>query len=232
MKRFVVFAIALVPVDVAAGSLVPIMEDSGLSGRAPGVTLEGEANAPGLSADRQTLGLQGHVPASPLTGLGIAEGLDGQGQGFGLTGFVAPPPPPPPPEPKAELSSESKDPPPPPPEPTRFELRDLHFEYDSAVLAQSETSVIAELAAIIIRTAPKSITLIGHTDRRGSRDYNLELSKRRAQAVRDALVEWHGFDPALFRVAGRGEEELVSAGLTEADHARDRRVEIILDPGN
>lgn len=231
MKRFVVFAIAFLPVDAAAGSLVPITEDSGLSGWAPDVALEGEATAPGLSADKQTLGLQGHVPASPVTGLGILEDLDGQGQGFGLTGFVAPPPPPPL-EPKAEPPSEPKDPPPPPPEPTRFELRDLHFEYDSAVLAQSETSVIAELAAIIIRKAPKSITLIGHTDRRGSREYNLKLSKRRAQAVRDALVEWHDLDPALFRVAGRGEEELVSAGLTEADHARDRRVEIILDPGN
>jgi outer membrane protein OmpA-like peptidoglycan-associated protein len=231
MKRFLVFAIALLPVDAAAGSLVPLTEDNGLSGRALGVALEGESTSPGLSADRQTLGLQGDVPASPLTGLGIAEGLDGQGQGSSLTGFVAALPPPPP-EPKAEPPSEPEDPPPPPPEPTRFELRDLHFEYDSAVLAQSETSVIAELAAIIIRTAPKSITLIGHTDRRGSRDYNLELSKRRAQAVRDALVEWHDLDPALFRVAGRGEEELVSAGLTEADHARDRRVEIILDPGN
>jgi outer membrane protein OmpA-like peptidoglycan-associated protein len=191
--------------------------------------LEGTTTAPGLSADTQTIGLQGSAPANPLIGQSTEEGLDGQsaeggldghGEGNGLTGFVA--------EPASELNV----PQPPPPEPIRFELRDLHFEYDSAVLAQSEKSVIAELAAIIVRTAPKSITLIGHTDRRGPREYNLDLSKRRAQAVRNALVEWHGLDPALFQVFGRGKEELLSAGLNEADHARDRRVEVILNQRN
>jgi len=203
-----------------------------LSAWAPGVALEGAAIAPGLSADTPTLDLQGYVPAAPLTGLRIKEGLDGQGKDAGLSGFVAapPPPPPPPPELKPEPLSEPVAAAPPPPEPTRFELRDLHFEYDSAVLARSETSVITELATIIIRTAPGSITLIGHTDRQGPSDYNFMLSERRAQAVRDALIEWHGLDQSLFRIVGRREEELVSAGLTEADHARDRRVEVILDP--
>lgn len=229
MKRFVVFAIALLPVDAAAGSLVPLTEDSGLSGRAPGVALDSASTPPGLSADRQTLGLQGYVPAIPLTGLDTAEGLDGQGKGSGLTGLVATPPPPRLPEPRAELPSEPEDPPPPSPEPTQFELRDLHFEYDSAVLARSEASVIAELAAIISRRNPSRVILIGHTDRRGTKEYNLELSIRRAQAVRNALVDWHGLDSALFQVVGRGEEELVSAGLTEADHADDRRVVVVFN---
>lgn len=225
MKHIMVSMVALLPIDATAGTLVPITEDDGFSAQADGVVLEGTTTAPGLSADTQTIGLQGSAPANPLTGQGAEEsldgqsaegGLDGHGEGNGLEGFV--PAPPPEPEPEVLL-----------PEPTRFELHDLHFEYDSAVLAQSEESVIAELAAIIVRTAPKSITLIGHTDRRGSREYNLELSKRRAQAVRDALVEWHGFDPALFQIVGRGKEELVSAGLTEADHARDRRVVVVLN---
>lgn len=222
MKHAVILVIALLPIGAAAGELVPLADEEGLFAQASRNALEGEATVSGLSGDTPALGLQGSASTAHLTGQSTAEGLTGHGQGTGLTGFVdVPPSPPPPPLPKAVV--------PPLPEPTRFELQDLHFEYDSAVLAQTEAPMIAELAAIIDRAAPKSVTVIGHTDRRGDSDYNLDLSVRRAQAVLNALVEWHGFDPALFQVVGRGEEELLSDGMTEADDARDRRVVVVLN---
>jgi len=223
MKYFVLAMTTLFPFSLAAGSLVPITEDDGLSGRSPSFAQENTHATVGLSTGETSAGLQGHAPESLLVGTsdvdglhgeGHGEGLDGKRQGGPLIGFVAPPPPP---EPA------------PAPEPIRFELRDLQFEYDSAVLTQAEASIIAELAAVINRTGPVSITLIGYTDRRGSAQYNLRLSERRAIAVRDALVEWHGFDLSLFEVIGRGEQELVSAGISESDHARDRRVVVILN---
>jgi outer membrane protein OmpA-like peptidoglycan-associated protein len=222
MKHVVILAIALLPINAAAGELVPLADEEGLFTKASGNVLEGTATASGLSADMPALGLQGNAYTDRLTGLSTAGSLSGQGQGTGLTGFVdVPPSPLPPPLPEPVVL--------PLPEPTRFELHDLHFEYDSAVLSQTEGPMIAELAAIIDRAAPKSVTVIGYTDRRGDSDYNLDLSVRRAQAVLNALVEWHGFNPTLFQVVGRGEKELLSDGLTEADDARDRRVVVVLN---
>lgn len=221
MKHLLLTIATLLPSSLIAGSLVQITEDDGISGSSPTFTLESTDADTRLSAGDVGQGLLGQAPETSLTGTsnsdglhgeGLAEDLHGEGQGDGLVGFVAPPPPSPEPE----------------PEPIRFELHDLQFEYDSAVLAQTETSVIAELAAVIDRVAPRNITLVGHTDRRGSAEYNLDLSERRAIAVRDALVEWHGLDPSLFSVVGRGEQNLISAGISEADHARDRRVVVIL----
>lgn len=219
MKHILALAVALSPTIAIAGTLTPLTEGEGLSALASGISLEGTATASGLSASAPLLGLRGRAPITPIDGLSLEGGLDGLGDGSALTGFAIAPPPPPPPEAVVE----------PLPEPIRFNLSDLHFEYDSATLMDTERPVIAELAAIIVRTAPKSITLIGYTDRRGETSYNLQLSYRRALAVQNALVNWHGLDAALFHIIGKGEAELLSAGLTEADHARDRRVVVILE---
>ena len=224
MKLASVFAVYFLPTVVVAGSLFPLVDDAGLSAHSLGVPLEGVASETNLSAAAPLPGLEGRAPEVLLDGQSVMEGLDGIGTGRGLTGFVSYPVPKPEteglPTPEPEVRRA--------PEPIQYELRDLHFEIDSAVLAQAERTVIAELAAIIDQTRSKSITLIGHTDRRGSSNYNLWLSERRAQAVLNALVEWHGLNPAVFEAIGRGEEELVSKGITEADHARDRRVVVVL----
>lgn len=225
MKHVYLLAVSLLPMSAVAGELIPITEAGELNGQASVEALDGTAAAPGLRGQTQAIGLVGSGSPTPLTGLSAADGLDGQGQGIGLEGVVEVPPvaptPAPLPEPEIVIVPVT--------EPTRFELIDLHFEYDSAELAQSESAVIAELASIIVRTAPNRITLIGHTDQRGDSDYNLDLSERRARAVLNALVEWQGIDSTLFQIVGRGEDELLNDGLTEADHARNRRVVVILE---
>ena len=68
---------------------------------------------------------------------------------------------------------------------------------------------------------------MGHTDALGARAYNEALSLRRARVVRRFLVDEFGFDPRDIEVEGRGEDELLSRGTTEAAHSVNRRVEVI-----
>lgn len=214
MKPILLFSVAVLPTGLFAGELVRIVESDGFSSQASGHARSGAASR--LNAGVQAPSLQGKAARAPMTGLIAAQGLDGQGHGPGAIGIVATPP-----APQPVVIPE--------PQPIRFELRNLHFEYDSALLAKSDASVIADLASMIDLHMPSKITLIGHTDRRGTAAYNLELSERRASAVRDALTEGHGFHPSLFRIIGRGSEELLSSGMTEDDHARDRRVVVVFD---
>jgi outer membrane protein OmpA-like peptidoglycan-associated protein len=64
----------------------------------------------------------------------------------------------------------------------------------------------------------------GHTDSKGSEAYNQQLSERRAQAVRDALVN-RGVDSRRLRVIGYGESQPISS-----DDAVNRRVELRIEP--
>ena len=70
--------------------------------------------------------------------------------------------------------------------------------------------------------------LVGHTDARGSAEHNFQLSLRRANAVRAALAGRFGVRRGRIDVEGRGEEEPLSEGDAESDHALNRRVELLL----
>lgn len=219
-KRITTMAFWFLSTPAFAGTLEPL-DTTGLSARAGEEGIVATAPSDGLAATGLTPGLHVQAPSSPIGAQGQDPGLDAQAQPEGLTGFVEAAPPPAP-SPIAPPVVEKP--------PIGFTLTDLHFDYDSAALAESEIEVIADLAATIRRVGVRRVTLIGHTDRRGNRAHNQELSERRARAVRDALVTWHGFDRDLFVVIGRGEDETISAGVSEADHARDRRVVVLLDP--
>jgi outer membrane protein OmpA-like peptidoglycan-associated protein len=67
--------------------------------------------------------------------------------------------------------------------------------------------------------------VIGNTDAVGSREYNLKLSQERADAVRLALINPLGIDPARLDAVGLGEEELLDPAHPDA--AENRRVQII-----
>ena len=75
-----------------------------------------------------------------------------------------------------------------------------------------------------MQSAPgRGVFLNGHTDPRGTEEYNIALSERRAQTVADYLARL-GIDPARFRVVPRGETQ--ATGTSESGWSRDRRVEI------
>jgi len=66
---------------------------------------------------------------------------------------------------------------------------------------------------------------VGHTDAKGTRDYNLKLSQQRADAIREALINPFGIKPARIEAVGLGEEQLLNRSNPEA--AENRRVQLI-----
>ena len=82
-------------------------------------------------------------------------------------------------------------------------------------------------AVTVMKDKPSmKVSVEGHTDSIGSDAYNLKLSERRAQAVRDYMVS-QGIDAARIRVKGWGKTKPIASNKTEAGRAENRRVEII-----
>jgi outer membrane protein OmpA-like peptidoglycan-associated protein len=69
------------------------------------------------------------------------------------------------------------------------------------------------------------ILIVGHTDGKGSREYNLRLSQQRADAIREALINPFGIEPRRVEAIGLGEEQLLNRANPEA--AQNRRVQLI-----
>jgi outer membrane protein OmpA-like peptidoglycan-associated protein len=82
---------------------------------------------------------------------------------------------------------------------------------------------IDRTAGVLNRYPQTNILVEGHTDSKGSESYNQQLSERRAQAVRDALVN-RGVDSHRLRVIGYGESQPISS-----DDAMNRRVELRIE---
>jgi outer membrane protein OmpA-like peptidoglycan-associated protein len=82
-------------------------------------------------------------------------------------------------------------------------------------------------AADLIQQSSGPVRIVGHMDATGDPKANRQLSLRRAEAVRDYLVFTYRFDPARFKVEGRGSDEPVAANNTAAGRRANRRVEIL-----
>jgi outer membrane protein OmpA-like peptidoglycan-associated protein len=103
----------------------------------------------------------------------------------------------------------------------------LFFPYDRATLAPDGELVIREAAAAAKANPNAHITVAGHTDRSGNSAYNMGLSQRRAEAVRQALLN-QGVNPASIAVAGHGEDALLVSSRDGMREPKNRRVEIIV----
>nr|WP_245570335.1 OmpA family protein [Microbacterium luticocti] len=106
---------------------------------------------------------------------------------------------------------------------------DVLFATDSATLTAKAKGVIADAAAELKNREPGTVSVVGHTDSVDTDAYNLALSKKRAQAVADALTQLIDTDAYPLRVSGRGETEPVASNDTAAGRAANRRVELSLD---
>ena len=110
-------------------------------------------------------------------------------------------------------------------------LGDVLFEPDKAQLLPGAYRTIDQLAAFLSEHTDSSVLIEGHTDSIGSQDDNLDLSQRRAEAVRDALLSRQ---VPLYRIVskGYGNSYPVAGNDSEAGRQQNRRVEIIiLDAG-
>lgn len=105
---------------------------------------------------------------------------------------------------------------------------EVFFEYDSAVLTTQAQMDLRSLGMALIspRLRDFSYLIAGHTDARGDASYNLDLSERRARAVRDFLLREYAIDPSRLIAMGFGEERPRSPDAPQA--AINRRVEVAL----
>jgi OOP family OmpA-OmpF porin len=103
----------------------------------------------------------------------------------------------------------------------------VYFDWDRSDIRPDAAAVIADVVADAATLGAPPISVTGHTDLSGSVDYNMGLSLRRADAVRDALIAG-GVSPDQITTAGRGEAE---PAVPTADGVREqanRRAEIII----
>lgn len=108
----------------------------------------------------------------------------------------------------------------------RIDLR-LEFEFDSQRLTPTARAQLDQLAIAMRSDAllAASIQVVGHTDAKGSAEYNRSLSVRRANAVKDYLVEDLGLSAERLSAIGKGEERLLLPN--DPDNGKNRRVEFI-----
>jgi outer membrane protein OmpA-like peptidoglycan-associated protein len=104
----------------------------------------------------------------------------------------------------------------------------LLFSVGKTTLRPESAKVLKQVSEIL-KAYPKNNVLVeGHTDSSGNAEYNLELSRLRAQAARDALVKNGGFDVKRFTVVGYGQTHPIADNATKSGRALNRRVEIVI----
>jgi outer membrane protein OmpA-like peptidoglycan-associated protein len=110
---------------------------------------------------------------------------------------------------------------------TVLTLSDVLFETDRAQLKPGAAASMDRLARFLGEYPDRRVLIEGHTDSRGTAAYNLQLSRDRADAVRDALV-LRGIDASRILTTGKGESLPVASNDTAAGRQANRRVDIVI----
>lgn len=101
----------------------------------------------------------------------------------------------------------------------------FYFDFDQATL-KADVREGLDIVATVLKASGASVRLEGHADERGTREYNLALGERRAQAVKKYLGA-QGVDTSKLEVISYGEEKPVDAASNESAWSKNRRVELV-----
>lgn len=135
--------------------------------------------------------------------------------------------PPPPVEPVAAAPMPAAAPTPAPaPAPETIVIEGVNFDFDKSTLKPEAKDILDRAVSVVQSSSSSRFRLSGHTDSDGSDAYNQSLSERRANAVRDYMVE-HGVSAQRLDSAGYGESQPVATNATAEGRAQNRRVEIV-----
>ena len=102
----------------------------------------------------------------------------------------------------------------------------FYFDFDQAIVRRTGHEELNKHAKVLSADSELRVRLEGHADERGTREYNLALAERRANAVRAYLVA-QGAVRAQIEVISYGEEKPANNGHSESSWAENRRVEIV-----
>jgi len=150
------------------------------------------------SVEDKSEGLTAEELAAKTQGTADSQGLEGSAVGEDLTG-------------QAGVSSSD---------------RIIYFDYDSSTVKEEYRPIIEAAANYLAANPSATVTLEGHTDERGSREYNLALGERRSQAVQRQMVLL-GASTNQIHGTSYGEERPADPGHDETAYAQNRRVEVI-----
>jgi outer membrane protein OmpA-like peptidoglycan-associated protein len=109
----------------------------------------------------------------------------------------------------------------------RAEVHGIYFDFASATIKPESEPMLKEIADAIAKNPAWTLSVEGHTDNVGGDAPNLELSKRRAEAVKQALTTRYHVAPAKLTTAGFGAAKPKEPNTTPEGRARNRRVELV-----
>ncbi len=101
----------------------------------------------------------------------------------------------------------------------------IYFEFDKSNLTSKSIQTLKSTVNALNENSSIQITLAGHADERGTREYNLALGQRRAETVSDYLV-LNGISKSRITVKSYGEERPAVSGQNEKSYSKNRRVEV------
>jgi OmpA-OmpF porin, OOP family len=109
----------------------------------------------------------------------------------------------------------------------KFSTTGILFDVQSATIKPESSGVVREIAALMKANPDMRLKIVGHTSNDGEDAANLELSRKRAAAVKEMLVKEFGADETKLETEGRGETQPVADNKTREGKAQNRRVEFI-----
>lgn len=109
----------------------------------------------------------------------------------------------------------------------RYSTNAILFTSGSAAIKPESASVIKEIAGILKDTPALKLMIIGHTDTDGKKETNLLLSRERASAVKNELVQKYGIADSRLQTGGKGDTEPVADNAGAEGKSKNRRVEFV-----
>jgi outer membrane protein OmpA-like peptidoglycan-associated protein len=109
----------------------------------------------------------------------------------------------------------------------KFSTTGILFDFQSAVIKPESYAVVKEVATVLTENSGIRIKVLGHTSSDGDDNANMELSKKRAAAVRDLLASEFGIDASRIETEGKGETLPIADNKTKEGKTSNRRVEFI-----
>ncbi len=110
--------------------------------------------------------------------------------------------------------------------PRKLVLEGVNFDFDKSTLRQEDIVIIDRDVTTLDQWGNANIEVAGHTDSRGSDEYNMTLSQQRAEAVRNYLIS-KGIAADRLTAKGYGESQPVADNATDEGRFKNRRVELI-----
>jgi OmpA-OmpF porin, OOP family len=108
-----------------------------------------------------------------------------------------------------------------------FAVYGIYFDHDSYVVKSESETAIEAIAKMLKANANLNVYVVGHTDATGEQAYNVELSRKRAQAVADQLVKQYSISQERLKAEGVGSLSPIGTNRTEEGKALNRRVELV-----